>query len=533
MRYALLIALREYLENAKTKGFWIGIFMFPLMLGIAFFVSARLATSNPTRDFVLVDQSGDFDSGLVEALDREHQSDVLAALNRYVQSNLRPESRNRPDLSAIPDASLGQSENQGAGFSREAVDAFVAAGGADAYLARVRPMLRDDADEFVEPPRQFVRVDLPSGIDEHAGLDEIARQLRPYLNGDQRVSTAGGPVRLFAAILIGPDASRAIVRPGGRPGPNPGGAGTSPIQYWSSNLTDRDLAGLVGRTLNEEVRRREYLDRGVSLQTVQQVQQTSVSMGSFDPGKEEGEETVSVADTIVRAAPIAFVYLLWISVFVVVQMLLNNTIEEKSNRIIEVLLSSVTPNELMMGKLIGIAAIGISMVGAWLLTAYLALQFYQGGGAEVIGQIREALVGSGLISTFLVYYVFGYLLYAGIFLSIGSLCNTLKEAQNLQGPRMIVMMVPLLTMVFINRDPHGALATIMTWIPIYTPFTMINRVAAGAPLFDVIGSMVLMIGTTALILWLSGRIFRIGILRTGQPPKVTEVLRWLRGGEQV
>jgi ABC-2 type transport system permease protein len=96
---------------------------------------------------------------------------------------------------------------------------------------------------------------------------------------------------------------------------------------------------------------------------------------------------------------------------------------------------------------------------------------------------------------------------------------------------MMIMMVPLLTMVFINRDPHGPLATVLTWIPIYTPFTMMNRAAADPPLFDLIGSIALMVVTTALILWLSGKIFRIGILRTGQRPKLVELIRWIRSGD--
>jgi ABC-2 type transport system permease protein len=125
------------------------------------------------------------------------------------------------------------------------------------------------------------------------------------------------------------------------------------------------------------------------------------------------------------------------SIFVIVQMLLNNTIEEKSNRIIEVLLSSVTPGELTL-----------------------------------------------------------------------------------------VMMVPLMTMMFIPKDPNGPLARILSWISIYTPFTMMNRANAGPPWIDLIGTLILLLATTALALWMSGKIFRIGVLRTGQPPKIVELLRW-------
>jgi ABC-2 type transport system permease protein len=87
----------------------------------------------------------------------------------------------------------------------------------------------------------------------------------------------------------------------------------------------------------------------------------------------------------------------------------------------------------------------------------------------------------------------------------------------------------LFTMVFINRDPHGTLATILTWIPLYTPFTMMNRAAADPPLVELIGATVLMIATALLLLWSAGRIFRIGMLRTGNRPKLAEVVQWIRG----
>jgi ABC-type Na+ efflux pump permease subunit len=113
-------------------------------------------------------------------------------------------------------------------------------------------------------------------------------------------------------------------------------------------------------------------------------------------------------------------------------------------------------------------------------------------------------------------------------LSIGSVCNTLKEAQNYMGVITMLMMVPLLTMMFIPKDPHGTVATALSWIPIYTPFIMMNRAAADPPLFDLIGTTVLLIVFTAFVLWAAVKIFRIGILRTGQPPRVIEMLRWLR-----
>jgi ABC-type Na+ efflux pump permease subunit len=91
------------------------------------------------------------------------------------------------------------------------------------------------------------------------------------------------------------------------------------------------------------------------------------------------------------------------------------------------------------------------------------------------------------------------------------------------------MMVPLLTMTFIPKDPNGTLARVLSWIPLYTPFTMMNRVNASPPLVDVIGTLILLLLSTAGALWMAGKIFRIGILRTGQPPRIVEMVRWLKG----
>jgi ABC-2 type transport system permease protein len=218
-----------------------------------------------------------------------------------------------------------------------------------------------------------------------------------------------------------------------------------------------------------------------------------------------------------------------VAIFSIVQMLLNNVIEEKSNRIIEVLLSSVTPGELMMGKLAGIAAIGLTMVGSWVLALIGILAWKSSGQSEVATQLYTVVRTSNLVPAFVIYFFLGYVMYAALILALGSVCNTLKEAQNYMGVITMVMMVPMLTMMFIPKDPNGTVATVLSWIPIYTPFIMMNRAAADPPLFDLIGTMVLLIVCTAFALWMAGKIFRIGVLRTGQPPKLVEMLRWVKG----
>jgi ABC-2 type transport system permease protein len=168
-------------------------------------------------------------------------------------------------------------------------------------------------------------------------------------------------------------------------------------------------------------------------------------------------------------------------------------------------------------------------VGAWMAALFCILSWKAGGASDIAGQLLTVMKTSNLVPMFSLYFILGYLMYAALILALGSVCNTIKEAQNYMAMITMTMMVPLLTLTFIPKDPNGVLARVLSWIPIYTPFTMMNRAAADPPLFDLVGTMVLLVLSTATALWMAGKIFRIGILRTGQPPKIVEMLRWLKG----
>jgi ABC-2 type transport system permease protein len=442
MRFAFLIAWREYFENAKTKGFWVGLCMFPLIIFISVNASVMLQTKgSPLRYYVLVDQSGLF------------KSPIEARLGKFKQL--------------------------------------------------------------------FQPAPLPAGIDTNSDIASLARALKPYLRQQKKVEVNGTRVDLSAAILIPKDIQ--IVRPPAISN------GTNGVEYWSANLADTKLRDEVEQAINGEIRRREYLARGMDAAAIRAVEQTYAPVASLNPNKEAGQEAVNRTDIIRQWAPSGFVYLLWVAILAISQMLLNNIIEEKSNRIIEVLLSSVTPGELMMGKLAGIAAIGLTMVSVWVGALVGVLTWKAGNASGLAGQLLQALNGSHIILMFLFYFVLGYLMYAALILAIGSVCNTIKEAQNFMPIITMGMMVPLLTMTFIPKDPNGTLARVLSWIPPYTPFTMMNRVNANPPMVDLIGTTILLLISAAASLWLSGKVFRIGILRTGQPPKIVELLRWMKG----
>ena len=505
MKFALLVAWREYAENAKTKGFWLGIFLVPLIIFFSVQVPIWLEKKGtPTRYFALVDQSGTLAPVIQERLEKAYQRQMFGELNEY--------ARKQADLKGVTPPSF---------------DEFVSRGGQEFYLEQLKAHLKPGAPVFKPPRKGFELSPLPAGLNTNSDLPALAQGLKPYLRGEKQVEANGQWVSLSAAILIPRDIEKQIVRPQNKASAA-GGAG---IEYWAGNLADTKLREEVEETVNMEIRRREYLLRGMDAAAIREVEQTYAPFASLNPKKETGKEAVSAADIIKQWAPSAFVYLLWVAIFAIVQMLLNNIIEEKSNRIIEVLLSSVTPGELMMGKLFGIAAVGLTMVGSWMLALVGILVWKTsgvGGAATITNQMLTVLHSSSLIPMFGVYFVLGYMMYAACILALGSVCNTLKEAQSYMGVITMIMMVPLLTMTFIPKDPNGVLARTLSWIPLYTPFIMMNRTMAEPPLIDLVGTTLLLIASAGGALWMAGKVFRIGILRTGQPPKLLEMLRWVR-----
>src|ERR1041385_8182669 len=528
MKYAMLVAWREFAESAKAKGFWISIFLMPTMLFFSIQAPMWLEQkATPGRYYVLGDQSKNLAPAVESALEKNYQRRLLEALGDYSRkySAPQPGSTNSNPLGLDSDGEANP----------RSVEAFISKGGKDAAIEQLKPHLKPDAPAFQSPRRPYQLVNLPGDLNPVSDLSSLADDLKPYLRGEKQLEHNGQPVALSAAVLIPSNVESTIVRPQsnhgtrntqyGPPGTNSAAAARSSlnsrsIQYWSINASDPRLRDDIEHAINSEIRQREYASHGLDVAAIHQVEQTYAPFATLNPKKEKGKEAVSAVDTVRQWAPSGFVYLLWLAIFVIVQMLLSNTIEEKSNRIIEVLLSSVTPGELMMGKLFGIAAVGLTMISAWMLAVFGILSWKAGGASEVAGQLLTVLKASNLVPLFSIYFLLGYLMYAAFILSVGSVCNTLKEAQSYMGVLTMIMMIPLLTMTFIPKDPNGSLARVLSWIPLYTPFTMMNRASADPPVVDLVGTFVLLMVCTIGAMWMAGKIFRIGILRNGQPPRI-------------
>lgn len=485
MRNAFLIAAREYLENAKTKGFWISIIALPVILMISLAAPAFLQDKAlPTRYFVIIDPAQAFEPHLVPGIENEY----LVTLNAGLEGYLREYS--------LPDK-LAQAQD-------ELRNWYVSADAGKA-MVDLSPYLKAGAPDFSPPKRPFELVPLPESVRDIQDPVAIIEKLRPALRGESLSLESGIGVPLFALIYY----------------PDPEVSPEAPIQYWSSNPGEDSLRQKVESVANQLARTRAFSALGMDIKSIESTLAIQVPFKEFDARKDKGEEQVRLTDKIRQWAPSAFVYLLFISLFAVMQMLLNSTIEEKSNRLLEILLSSVRPIEIMIGKLVGNGLAGLTLVGVWVLLLAGFGIFRLQGDSAISDSLSSAITSSNLIPAFLLYFILGFLLYSGLFLMIGSLCQTVKDAQSYTGFFMIVMMVPLMTMFIIPRDPNGVLAVTLSWIPFYTPFAMLNRLSGNPPVWEIIGTSILCLVTIAIILFFASRVFKNSIIASPPSNKPT------------
>ena len=229
-----------------------------------------------------------------------------------------------------------------------------------------------------------------------------------------------------------------------------------------------------------------------------------------------------VDQRMAAGVPAGMLVLMYLIVMVSAPQLLNTVIEEKMSRISEVLIGSVSPFELMMGKLIG--CVGVSLL---LAAVYLA-----GGLAVAAYWGMQDAVTPALAAWFLLFLTMAVLLFGSIFIAVGAACSDLKDSQSMMMPVMMLIMFPVVTFAFVMRAPDGNLAIALSLFPTAAPFLMLVRIGLqpGPPLWQVLLSVAIMSLTTLGAVWAAGRIFRTGILMQGKSPTLGEMIRWVRVG---
>ena len=206
--------------------------------------------------------------------------------------------------------------------------------------------------------------------------------------------------------------------------------------------------------------------------------------------------------------------------------IMNGVIEEKSNRVVEVIVSSIPTSDLFAGKLIGVGGAGLTQFLVWALTlaAVGAYGAAAGGGGMPLPELSPLLLVS-----FVVYFLLGYFLYGALYAAVGSAVNTQQEAQSLAFPVMMPLILAFVFFPVVLGSPDGPLSVTLSLIPFFTPMLMFLRITAVTPpAWQIALSLVLTLATVVLVTWAAARIYRVGILMYGKRPTFPEMLRWAR-----
>ncbi|PZO54820.1 MAG: hypothetical protein DCF16_04380 [Alphaproteobacteria bacterium] len=236
-------------------------------------------------------------------------------------------------------------------------------------------------------------------------------------------------------------------------------------------------------------------------------------VAQFDPRPSAGEGEVTLRQRAPFYAALALSFVLWSVVFSVANMLLSGVIEEKSNKILDTLLTSVSPMQILIGKLLGVAMVSLTLFTFWgALGGGLLTLAAERAGESMFGQIAAAFLEPRLLAAFIVGFIAGYLMYGAIFLALGSLCESLQEAQTLLGPVALVLAIPMMLITPALDNPNAPLVETASWIPIFTPFLLLVRAPSGLSWLEIAGMATLMGVTVVVILFLAARVFRAGVV---------------------
>ncbi len=494
IRRTLLIALQEFVKYVTRRGFLISLLMVPMILALSLGMSSFTANHARTNVMTVVDLEGGYAAAVEQAVARDTAHRELTALAAYAHANvdrmvLRKKAPDLDRLFEAPDRIA-------------AINAFAAAGGWQPAFARLSPLLRAGAPAFAPPKPTVALIPAPDDLVTDFAQDR-GDAAYAYLSGSVAVTALGRPSRLNTIVVI----------PKGF-GP---GAGLD-AKYWSIDsdqsvdlvrwaLTDAFRLKLNQALVPPEARSKLTLDVDAGVKMI-------------DPTA--GRET-SWKERVAQLVPMGLAFLLFMVAFSDAALLLQGVVEEKSTRMIEVLLSCASPSEIMTGKLIGVVGLALVTILGWGVIGLLMAAGFSSDALAVIGVGLKSLLP--MLPLILVYFLCGLMIYAAIFLGIGATTNSLPDAQALIGPASMIIFLPNMLIGALVQDPNGTLAQVLSWIPIYTPFFMLVRLPFHPAAFELWATAGLTLLTTVLLVRQMGRIFARHVLTTERPPSFAGLIR--------
>jgi ABC-2 type transport system permease protein len=363
----------------------------------------------------------------------------------------------------------------------------------------------------------------------------------------------------FTSSIEDPEEAKKMVQDGERYGflhiPKMDITHPKGVQFYGIENPSLSLMGYLESALKRKIEDQRLYEMGIDPKVLKEIK-TTISIQSITLG-ESGEEKINDA-TVNYAIGFFAGILIYIFIFVYGNQIMQGVIEEKSSRIVEILVSSLRPFQLMMGKIVGIGAVGLTQFLIWvvligtlstLVMGVLGMQMPQqqamqlaspelaeaapdAGELAAILQVIDGIDFVSIVLSFLVYFLGGYLLYGALFAAVGSAVDAPSDAQQFMFPITIPLIVAYLGLfVFVLQDPNSSTSFWLSIIPLTSPIAMMGRISFGVPFWELGLSVALLVVGFLITTWLAGKIYRIGILMHGTKPTYKTLWKWIRSSQ--
>ena len=324
------------------------------------------------------------------------------------------------------------------------------------------------------------------------------------------------------------------------------------VQFYSKETPALSLISDLEKLIETELTHKNLANKGIDTKLIDDSKiRIDISQENFS-----GEKSSKFDSVVKLAFGGAAGYLLFMFIIIYGNMIMRSVIEEKTSQIIEVIISSVKPIQLMLGKIIGTSLAGITQFLIWLIlggvlmvivTAIFGIDLAQiqspqqqmmqqamtdpdaAEKAQIIFSAFFNLPLANLIIAFLLFFISGYLLYSSLYAAIGAAVDNETDTQQF----MLPILMPLILAVYVGmftviEDPHGTVSTVFSFIPFTSPVVMLMRIPFGVPIWQQIVSLTLLIGTFLFTVWFAAKIYRVGILMYGKKPSYKELIKWIK-----
>ncbi len=299
------------------------------------------------------------------------------------------------------------------------------------------------------------------------------------------------------------------------------------VIYSGDNATSLMIMTLLERQVVLAVQRVRATHAGVSAAVARKVLEPVLVIPRHTTGR---AQATSGAALFITGYVVMFI--LYMAILLYGVNVLRSVVQEKTSRVVEILVSAIKPHALMLGKIVGVGAVGLFQLGIWALIAAVLVRYQDvilglfgvsGGGFDLpaLGVVDVAVI--------LAYFFAGYTFYSSLYAAVGAMVNSDQEAQQAQTPVMLFLLIPVLCVQIVANDPRSSSAELLTLIPFSSPVLMPMRwLMGGATAGDVVLSLALLLVATVAVVWLAARIYRVGILMHGKRPSLRELIRWVR-----